>query len=202
MKKWEYFTKEELEDFVKESTSLHQVALKCGYSEQSGSANASVKEMIKFYGFDTSHFFELNGVSHNKGQYNYDRFQKGRYIKNGNSTDALIALRGHQCENCHNSEWIGQKIPLEVHHIDGDRMNNELTNLQLLCPNCHALTDNYRGRNINHKKEIQISEEEFIEALKTTPNVRQALLKLGLTAKGGNYNRAYDLINKYHIVQN
>lgn len=31
--------------------------------------------------------------------------------------------------------------------LDGDRFNNELINLQILCPNCHALTDNYSGRN-------------------------------------------------------
>jgi hypothetical protein len=199
MKKWEYFTKEELESFVKESTSLHQVAVKCGYSEQSGSGNNAIKEMIDLYGFDTSHFFELNGVSHNKGQYDYDRFQKGRYIKNGNSTDALIALRGHQCENCHNSEWIGQKIPLEVHHIDGDRMNNELTNLQLLCPNCHALTENYRGKNIVIQQKDPVSEEDFKKALEESPNIRQALLKLKLAPKGGNYTRANEIIAKYGI---
>ena len=35
---------------------------------------------------------------------------------------------------------------LEVHHRDGDRTNNALANIELLCPNCHALTGNYRGR--------------------------------------------------------
>ena len=38
-------------------------------------------------------------------------------------------------------------IPLELHHIDGNNQNNNLTNLTLLCPNCHAMTDNYRGKN-------------------------------------------------------
>lgn len=51
----------------------------------------------------------------------------------------------------------GCKIPL--HHIDGEHTNNELSNLQILCPNCHAQTDNYAGKknqivesNPNHKK--------------------------------------------------
>ena len=39
------------------------------------------------------------------------------------------------------------EIALELHHIDGDTTNNELSNLQYLCPNCHALTKNYRGKN-------------------------------------------------------
>lgn len=53
----------------------------------------------------------------------------------------------HKCENCGLTEWLGHPIPLELHHIDGDRDNNVLENFELLCPNCHAMTDSYRGRN-------------------------------------------------------
>ena len=53
----------------------------------------------------------------------------------------------YECENCHLTEWLGNPIPLEVHHIDGNRNHNELSNFQLLCPNCHALTNSYRGKN-------------------------------------------------------
>lgn len=54
----------------------------------------------------------------------------------------------HRCERCGLTEWLGQLIPLELHHIDGDKNNNTLENFQLLCPNCHAFTDSYRGKNI------------------------------------------------------
>lgn len=57
----------------------------------------------------------------------------------------------HQCENCGLTEWLGDPIPLEVHHIDGNRHHNEISNFQLLCPNCHALTDSYRGKNSTKK---------------------------------------------------
>ena len=53
----------------------------------------------------------------------------------------------YQCECCGRTEWLGQPIPLELHHIDGNRNNNSLNNFQLLCPNCHAFTDSYRGKN-------------------------------------------------------
>lgn len=53
----------------------------------------------------------------------------------------------YRCEKCGLSEWLGQPIALEVHHIDGDRTNNTIENFQLLCPNCHAQTDSYRGKN-------------------------------------------------------
>ena len=52
-----------------------------------------------------------------------------------------------KCENCGLTTWLNNPIPLEVHHIDGNRHNNQIENFQLLCPNCHALTDSYRGKN-------------------------------------------------------
>lgn len=42
---------------------------------------------------------------------------------------------------------MGQPIPLELDHIDGNHQNNALQNLRLLCPNCHALTPTFRDKN-------------------------------------------------------
>ena len=41
------------------------------------------------------------------------------------------------------------RVPLQIHHIDGDCTNNKEDNLQLLCPNCHSLTENFGSRNKN-----------------------------------------------------
>ena len=53
----------------------------------------------------------------------------------------------HRCEYCGLTTWLDKPIPLELHHKDGDRTNNTLENFVLLCPNCHAFTDSYRGKN-------------------------------------------------------
>ena len=61
-------------------------------------------------------------------------------------------LRKRSDDKC---EWCGWskchpvtgEVPLEVHHIDGVAINNVETNLVFICPNCHALTSTYRGRN-------------------------------------------------------
>ena len=57
-------------------------------------------------------------------------------------------LKPHRCENCGRTEWLGQAIPLELHHVDGKRSNNKLENLQILCANCQALTPNNSGKGI------------------------------------------------------
>ncbi len=46
----------------------------------------------------------------------------------------LLASRGKRCERC----GYDKKEILNVHHKDRDRKNNDLGNLELLCPNCHA----------------------------------------------------------------
>lgn len=53
----------------------------------------------------------------------------------------------YRCECCKLTEWLNEPIPLELHHKNGNRHNNILSNFQLLCPNCHAKTDSYRGKN-------------------------------------------------------
>jgi len=56
-------------------------------------------------------------------------------------------LKHHKCESCGGEEWMGKPIPIELDHIDGNRYNNDLSNLRILCPNCHAQTDTYSGKN-------------------------------------------------------
>jgi 5-methylcytosine-specific restriction endonuclease McrA len=51
------------------------------------------------------------------------------------------------CESCKNTEWLGEPIPLELEHKDGNSENHARENLELLCPNCHSLTPTYKGRN-------------------------------------------------------
>ena len=59
----------------------------------------------------------------------------------------LIDTRGHQCEICEKKTHMKQPIPLEVDHISGDSQDNSLTNLRLICPNCHSQTDTYKNKN-------------------------------------------------------
>ena len=60
----------------------------------------------------------------------------------------LLDTRGHCCEVCGITEWRGQPAPLELDHCDGNPLNNQLDNVRLICPNCHAQTATYKGKNM------------------------------------------------------
>ena len=57
-------------------------------------------------------------------------------------------LKKSKCELC---GWAQQapdgRIPVELDHINGDRHDNRLENLRILCPNCHSLQPTHRGKN-------------------------------------------------------
>ena len=55
---------------------------------------------------------------------------------------------------------MGKPIALELHHINGIKNDLRIENLLILCPNCHALTDNYRGKNIGMSAQRETSEVE------------------------------------------
>ena len=65
----------------------------------------------------------------------------GRFITAPRLRIKLIrdGIKEEKCEICGRTEWNGYKIPLELHHINGNHYDNSLDNLQILCPTCHAL---------------------------------------------------------------
>lgn len=197
--KWRKLSEEEFAQLVKESRSFMELARKIGYENISGSTQQTLKRVIKERNLDTSHFL---GQGWKKENYDYSTFTENSYKKRGKSTlIPLIKLRGQKCEKCQCEEWLGQPINLEIHHIDGDRSNNSLKNLQLLCPNCHSYTNNFRKKS---KKAI-MPEEQYVEALKISKNIHQALKLLGLNPTAGNYERARKLIEQYkieHLIKN
>jgi hypothetical protein len=57
---------------------------------------------------------------------------------------------GKECMSCgwNQIHSVTGKVPLEIDHIDGDSNNNHVDNLRMICPNCHALTPNFRALNM------------------------------------------------------
>jgi len=164
------YTIEQLERAVKESRSIRQVLKTLGLIEAGGNYN-TVSAKIRTLELDISHFngrgwragskdpvilpFPLEKVLVKNSTYQSHRLKK-RLIGNG--------LKLMQCENCNLTEWLGEVIPLELHHRNGDKTDNRLENLMVLCPNCHSFTGNYRGKALRKCRDLtgttQISKGE------------------------------------------
>lgn len=107
----------------------------------------------------------------------------------------VLHEQDYVCNKCGINEWFGKKLSLEIDHINGISDDDRRENLEILCPNCHAITDTWRGRNKSSVNGfVKVSDEDLLKALNSTKNIRQALLKVGLAAKGGNYERAKSLL--------
>jgi len=103
-------------------------------------------------------------------------------------------LLQQKCSECSIDYWNKKLITLELDHIDGCNNNCKITNLRLLCPNCHSQTSTFRGKGINNGLK-KVSDEKLVESLRTSKNIRRALIGVGLSPRGANYARARALLS-------
>ena len=150
MPKKRKYTNEQLALAVKTSHSMRAALAMLGLTPAGGNYEM-IKKRIQELDLDTSHFLGkaiLRGKTHNFGTRPLEEILVQKKLENTwRLKNRLLqeGLKEHRCECCGNTQWLGEPMPLELHHKDGNRANNMLQNIELLCPNCHALTDNYRG---------------------------------------------------------
>lgn len=117
----------------------------------------TLKSKIAEYGIDTSHFDYnyakthngLHYTRHNRNRTDAEIFSYSSRIRTDNLKKEYIRrVQGGIpiCEECGITEWNGKPLVFHIHHIDGDHKNNVVSNLKLLCPNCHSQTDNYSNK--------------------------------------------------------
>ena len=141
----------QIASLVKTSRSYREVLIQLGVSESGGNYKVLQRFILK-HGLDASHFL---GKASNKGRTFKSRPLEDYLVKDGPLITSLRlkkrlikeGLLEQRCYNCGLMKWLEGIIPLELEHIDGNTRNNLRENLTLLCPNCHALTPTYRGKN-------------------------------------------------------
>lgn len=88
--------------------------------------------------------------------------QYDMYVETSEGKAGIDAIRSYlhrkkkgKCDYCGIDRWMDNEISLEVHHINGNWIDNSLENLLLLCPNCHSQTDNFKAKNKGNGREAR-----------------------------------------------
>lgn len=139
MRKYREYSDEDVIKYSQEVNSMFQLLAKLGLKNAGGNYT-NMRKILQRLNLNCEHWV---GQAWNKDKRIKDWSKFTRAV---NLKPHLIKERGHKCESCCLSEWMNQPITLEIEHIDGDRTNNSIDNLQLLCCNCHALTATWRNR--------------------------------------------------------
>ena len=144
---------------VKNSKTKTEVLTKIGLKSRNSGNYQTIEFAIKRLNLDTSHFinehmkitpsktYSINEILIKNSPYSSTKNLKRKLLKAG--------LLKEECYNpdCGLTQWLGQKIVLQLDHINGDRTDNRIENLRLLCPNCHSLTPTYCKGKKNNKSE-------------------------------------------------
>lgn len=147
------WTKEILENIVKESSSKKEVLTKLNIRCAGGNFN-TLKKYLELYSIDISHFIKNYRNMVYRNQTNKTPLDD-ILVKNSKFSRSQLKIRLYndgllekKCCLCgQGEEWNGMKISLILDHINGVYNDNRIDNLQIVCPNCNAGLDTFAGRN-------------------------------------------------------
>lgn len=179
------FTPAELQNLLNTSDSYSDILRKVGLNPK-GRNPDTLKEIIKKYNLDETKlnenrklFFCKCGKSANVNKYDLEDILNNKYPKYQSSKLLIrlikVGLKNNECEICGITEWNNMPITFQLHHIDGNHYNNELNNLQVLCPNCHSQTDTFSG-NSSKKNNKKVKDKH--EKKKSLPPITREELKI------------------------
>jgi predicted RNA-binding Zn-ribbon protein involved in translation (DUF1610 family) len=155
-RKYVKYNKSMLEEAAKNSFSVAGVVKLLGL-KLAGGTQAYISKKLKDFNINTSHF---TGQGHLKGKHSSNRAkaddilvvrQEGQLREKPHRLRRALLEKGitYECNQCGiGNIWNNKPITLEINHIDGNWLNNQILNLEFLCPNCHSQDTN---ANMPHK---------------------------------------------------
>lgn len=145
---------ERIKEIIPQCINFTEVLEMLSIPRQGNNSN-TLKRLLDENNIDYSHFTGRARVYNNTSTSIKEYLSNRVKITSGKLRIKLLAegLKENKCEICGITKWLGKPIVCQLHHIDGNNQNNNLENLQILCPNCHSQTENYCGSaNVNKTK--------------------------------------------------
>ena len=142
----------DFEEIIQTSISMSEAIRKCGLIPAGGNYK-TIKNRIEKLNLNTDHILGKGWLKDQIHDFNKRPIEeylcKGSTIQSNKLKIRLLKENffEYKCHKCNRTKWNGQKISLELDHINGVSNDNRLDNLIILCPNCHAQTPTYRGKN-------------------------------------------------------
>ena len=136
-------TQHDIEDAISKTNTMGKAAAYLKVSDRTFKKYAQKYGLYKPAGAKNIKYKLTDILSGKHPQYPTSKLSK-RLVKEG--------YKDYKCEKCGIQDWCEEKISLELNHIDGDRYNHSIENLELLCPNCHSQTPTYRSKKLKFKR--------------------------------------------------
>lgn len=139
---------EQFAELVASSSSYSDILTRLGLVPKGGNSSRALKKRIKDLALSVEHFTKRGAWTKKQGL-DAILVADSSYTNNTSLKKRLLAagMLEYVCSCGNTGEWMGQKLVLQLDHINGIHNDNRIENLRFLCPNCHSQTHTYSGRN-------------------------------------------------------
>lgn len=166
-----YLTDSTIKENVKKSYSITELC-RISFGRETSGRNKYLTKKIEELGIDTSHWLGKR-IPKKSIKFTYSIEEvfcfpsnvAPQHVKTRALREGLLEEKCYECEI---TEWRGKPITLHLDHINGEKLDNRLENLRILCPNCHQQTDTWGTKNF--KRKIRKTPEEIFELSKKKSN--------------------------------